>query len=178
MALATIVPDEPFVKVALGNEGGYIIPQSYAQNHKAELVASIPDEPKIDDFWTPPEQDVRVADRVLRDTIHDAMKNPALLFPDLTPDNPDLEQERNELTLVSQNFENYHRQYVGIIVGGNQLVLCNYSVGAKVDPSTDYIFIQKSFAPGGKMHFLQCRVDAHWKTCTNVSMVGSWQQGK
>jgi hypothetical protein len=45
----------------------------------------------------------------------------------------------------------------------------------KVDPSTDYIFIQKVFVPDGTMHFLQCRFDSEAKSCSNVSMIGPWQ---
>lgn len=179
--LSGIHPDEPFIKIAVGSHGGYIIPQSYAEDHRVEVVSSIPGEVTIDGFWTPPEQDVLVADRVFRDAIHDAVKDPTLFFPDLAPSadgtvpaSPELEEERTKLTLVSQNYESYERQYVGIIVDGTKLVLCNYSNGTEADPSTDYICMQKFFASGGKTHFLQCRVDVQAKTCANVSMIGSW----
>jgi hypothetical protein len=67
------------------------------------------------------------------------------------------------------------RQYAGIVIDGKKLVFCNYSDGAKADPSTDYIFIQKVFAPDGTVRFLQCRFDPELKTCSNVSIIGSWQ---
>jgi hypothetical protein len=139
---------------------------------------------RVGGFWTPTEVDVIVAERVFRELIERAAKDPALLFPDLAPNHDpadlaaaaQLENERYELTLVSGNYDSYSRQYVGIIVGGRKLIFCNYSVGAKVDPSTDYIFIQKVFVPDGAVHFLQCRFDPEAKTCSKVSMIGSWQR--
>jgi hypothetical protein len=174
--------DGPLVRVALalGSHSGYIVSERYAEEYKADLIASIPGPVKIEGFWTPPDQDVAVADRVFRDLLHGAVKDPTLLFPDLAPNSDpaasdSLGHERNELALVSRNYDSYVRQYVGIIIGGHKLVFCNYSDGTKVDPSTDYIFIQKVFAPGGTVHFLQCRFEPMLKTCSHVSIIGSWQ---
>jgi hypothetical protein len=178
--------DDSLVRIALGSRSGYIVPGSYAVEHKADLVASIPGPVKIDDFWTPPEQDVVVADRVFRELIHAAVKDPTLLFPDLAPNsdpdappNPsaseELEHQRNELALISANYDSYSRQYVGIIIDGQKLVFCNYSDGTKADPSADYIFIHKVFVADGTVHFLQCRFDPWLKVCSNVSIIGSWQ---
>jgi len=206
LTFSTARADEPLLRVdlALGTHSGYIVPETYAEKHKAEVVSSIPGVDPIDGFWTPTEQDVAVADRVFRDSIQGAVKDPALLFPDLAPNpdptappNPDavraLEQERNELALVLKNYDSYTRQYVGIIIAvpgtdaetgaetvtETKLIFCNYSVGTKVDPSTDYILIQKVFVPDGTVHFLQCRFEPLLKTCSNVSMIGPWQpQGK
>jgi hypothetical protein len=182
LTFCTAWADGPLVRVALamGSHSGYIVSERYAWEHKADLIASIPGPVKIDGFWTPPEQDVAVADRAFRDLLHSAVKDPTLLFPDLPPNadpaaSDSLEHERNELTLVSRNYDSYLRQYVGIIIDGKKLVFCNYSDGANVDPSTDYIFIHKVFAPGGTVHFLQCRFDPESKTCSNVSIIGSWQ---
>ena len=187
-AFSTAWADGPLIRVGLSLDShiGYIVPESYAENHKADLVANIPGPVNIDGFWTPPLQDVAVADRALRDMIHDAIKDPTLLFPDLAP-NPDptapvnrdaanqLEQERNELDLISRNYDAYVRQYVGIIIDGTKLVFCNYSEGTKVDPSADYIFADKVFVPDGTVRFLQCRFEPWSKTCSNVSIIGSWQ---
>jgi len=198
--------DEPLLRVdlALDSHVGYIVPESYAEKHKAVVVASIPGVDPIDGFWTPTEQDVAVADRALRDSIEAGVKAPALLFPDLAP-NPDfaapinpeaalaLEHERKELVLVLSNYDSYTRQFVGIIVAvpgtdaqtgagtvtDIRLVFCNYSVGTKVDPSTDYILIQKVFVSDGTVHFLQGRFDPLLKTCSKISMIGPWvPQGK
>ena len=172
--------DGPLAKGAVGSHTGYIVSEKYAGEHKADLTASIPGPVKLDGFWTPPEQDVAVADRVFRDLIHSAVKDPKLLFPDLAensdPAAPDsIEYERNELVLVSRNYDSYLRQYVGIILDGKKLIFCNYSEGPKVDPSADYIFIEKVFVPGGSVHFLQCRFDPQLKICSKVSIIGSWQ---
>jgi len=187
LTLSAAWADELFIRGAVGSHIGYIIPETYAGEYKADLTASIPGPVKIEGFWTPSEQDVAVADRVFRDLLHAAVKDPTLLFPDLAP-NPDpaapvdraaaalLEHERNELDLVSRNYDSYVRQYVGIIIDGQKLVFCNYSDGTKVDPSADYIFIQKVFVSDGTVHFLQCRFDPIEKTCSNVSIIGSWQQ--
>jgi hypothetical protein len=174
--------DDAFTRISMDAHWAYIVPENYAAAHKAELVESIPGPVVIDDFWTPPEQDVRVADRVLLDLLHDAVKDPTILFPDLTP-NPDptappprdsLEYEQNELARVSENYSRYLRQYVGIIVDGQKLIFCNYSEGTEADPSTDYIFVQKTFIPG-ESRFLQCRFEPWQKVCSNVSLIGSWQ---
>jgi hypothetical protein len=188
VAFSTAWADEPLVRVdlAVGSHTGYIVPGVYAWNHQADLEANIPGSLKIDSFWTPSLQDVAVADRVLQDLISDASKDPALLFPDLAPKpnsaappNPEaarvLEEERSELALVSDNYDYYVRQYVGIVVDGRKLIFCNYSAGTKADPA-DYIFIDKVFVPDGTVHFLQCRFDPLKKTCSNVSMIGSWEQ--
>lgn len=175
--------DGPLVRAALGSHVGFIVPEGYAGEHKADLIASIPGLVNIDGFWTPSEQDAAVADRVFLDLIRSAVKNPAPLFPDLAQ-NPDpaahalLEHEQKELALVSRNYDSYARQYAGIILDGQKIVFCNYSEGTKADPSADYIFIQKAFVPGGTVHFLQCRFNPETKTCSNVSMIGPWQKEK
>jgi hypothetical protein len=180
LIFSTAWADGPFIRGAVGSHVGYIVSERYALEHKADLIASMPGPVKIDGFWTPPEQDVAVADRVFRELIHSAVKDPTLLFPNLPknsdPSVPDsLEYERNELALISANYDSYSRQYVGIVIDGQKLVYCNYSDGPKFDPSADYIFIQKVFVPGGTVHFLQCRFEPKLKTCANVSIIGSWQ---
>jgi len=182
LTLSAAWADGPLIRGAVGSHSGYIIPEPYARDHKADLVASIPGPVKIDGFWTPTEQDVTVAERVFGELIQTAVKDPSILFPDLVknsdPAAPDsLEHERDELALVSRNYDSYLRQYVGIIIQGQKLVFCNYSDGAKIDPSADYIFIQKVFVPGGTVHFLQCRFDPETKTCSHVSIIGSWRKG-
>jgi hypothetical protein len=159
---------------------GYIVSEKYATAHKADLVASLPGEPKIDGFWTPTEQNVAVAERVFRELIHNAAKDPALLFPDLAEATDAdsiaaLKNEKIELGLVDANYEAYLRQYVGVIIDANKVILCNYSDAPKINPATDYIFIQKVFTSDGTLHFLQCRFDSSAKTCSNVSIIGSWQ---
>jgi hypothetical protein len=178
--------DPPLIRVDLESQAAYIVPEGYATARKADFQSSIPGPVKIDGFWTPPAQDVAVADRVFGELIRAAVKNPALLFPDLAP-NPDrtvpvnpevakqLEEERNELALISKNFDAYARQYAGIIVGGQKLVFCNYSTGTRADPSAGYLFIDKVFVPDGTVRFLQCQFKPIEKTCSNVSMFGSWQ---
>jgi len=183
LAFSEAWADGPFVPVDLDSLTGYIVPESYANAYKADLVASIPATVKIDGFWTPSESSVTVAERVFRERIESAAKDPALLFPGLAKkgasDSGDpsenLEYQRKELELISANFDSYTRQYVGIIMQKQKLIFCNYSVGVKVDPSTDYIFIDKFFVSDGTIHFLQCRFDPEAKTCSNVSMVGPWQ---
>ena len=184
--LATEIPAAkvPFVRVVLGLHSGYIVPESYAEAHKADLLASLPGPVKIDGFWTPSESSVTVAERVFRERIESAAKDPALLFPGLAKKagsgagdpTESLDYQQKELELISVNFDSYLRQYVGIIMEKKKLIFCNYSVGVKVDPSTDYIFTDKVFVGDGTVHFLQCRFDPQEKTCSNVSMIGSWQR--
>ena len=171
------------VSLVVGAREGYIVPREYAEAHQAEFTANIPGPVKIDGFWTPPEQDAEVADRVLRDLIDDAAKDPSKLFPDLakttdsdSESSDSLDHEQKELLLIAKNYDRYIRQFVGVIIEGQKLVFCNYSDGTKVDPSDVYIFTDKVFVPGGKVHFLQCRFEPKGKTCSNVSMIGSWQK--
>ncbi len=177
---------DAFTHVQIGAKDGYIVPEEYAAACREDLLASLPSEVKLDGFWTPPLQDVTVADRALRDLIHAAAKDPTVLFPGLAP-NPDptikqsddnkreLERQRAELELISENYDTYTRQYVGIIVDGQKLVLCNYSDGTKLNPAAGYIFIQKTFVADGSTRFLQCRFEPLLKNVTNVAIVGSWQ---
>ena len=179
-AFSLLRADESFPRVALGSGTGYVIPEAYAAAHKADIISSIPVPIRIEAFWTPTEADVVVAERVFRELIQGAAKDPKLIFPNLEPgqdpDSPDsLERQQAELTLVSKNYGVYARQYVGIIVAGNKLILCNYSDAPKVDASTEYLYVEKYVVPNGSVHFLQCRVDPHWKTWSNVSLIGSWQ---
>ncbi len=182
--------DDAFLKVELDSHVGYIIPQSYAEDHKADLAETIPGPVKIDGFWTPGESSAIVADRVLRLLIHAAIKDPTILFPDLAPpadssgaasnsttaDNAEqLERQRKELVLISDHYADYTRQYVGIIIDGQKFVFCNYSLGTKANPASEYIFTEKFFVDDGKVHFLQSRFDREEKTCSNISMIGSWQ---
>jgi hypothetical protein len=175
--------DGPLIPCMAGSHPGYLVPESYANAHKAALTATIPGPVKIDSFWTPTEADAFSADRVFRELIEAAVKDPTQLFPDLAPsadaasaESPDsLEHQQKELVAVDANFDAYARQYVGIIVDGQRLVFCNYSVGTKIDPASRYIFIDDVFVPDGTIRFLQCRFDPEARTCSNVSMIGSWQ---
>jgi hypothetical protein len=179
------VAPTPLTRVVMGPHIGYIVPESYAADCKADLLVSIPGVVKLDGFWTPTELDVTVADRVLRDLIHDAIKDPTILFPDLVADpnadaaaktdsNNQLEHERYALKAVSDNYDTYVRQYVGVIIDGQKLIFCNYSDGTKADPAADYIFIHRVFVDDGTVRFLQCRFDPDAKTCSNISMIGAW----
>jgi hypothetical protein len=178
--------DDIFIHIVLGSRDGYIVPEDYATAYQADLLATLPSAVKCDGFWTPPEQDVAVADRALRDMIHAAAKDPTVLFPELAPsrdpdakqsddDKRELARERIELALISENYDSYARQFVGIIIDGQKLVLCNYSDGTKLNPAAGYIFIQKTFVADGTVHFLQCRFEPWLKNITNVSIIGSWQ---
>jgi len=171
---------EPFVRVDLGSRAAYIIPESYADEHKAELVASIPGPVKVEGFWTPSEEDVTVAERVFRELIQSAAKDPTLLFADLADASQNasqdaLQHQQIELELMSKYYAAYLRQYVGIIVDGRKLVLCNYADVPKVDPSMEYLYVEKYFVGDGTTHFLQSRFDLESKTCSNVAIIGSWQ---
>jgi hypothetical protein len=187
LAADTNVAPPALIKVVMGSHIGYIVPENYAADCKADLQISIPGVVKLDGFWTPTELDVTVADRVLRDLIHDAVKDPTLLFPDLAPDangntkadtnsgsSDPLDHERHALMAVSDNYDTYVRQYVGIIIDKQKLIFCNYSDGTKADPSADYIFIHRVFVDDGTVHFLQCRFDPEAKACSNISMIGPW----
>jgi hypothetical protein len=179
--------DQTLIKITLETGPAYIVPEEYAADHKAELKQCMPGVLKIEGFWTPTETDVIVADRVFRQLIRAAAKDPTILFPELVQ-NPDataaanietaaqLQNERYELSLVSDHFDRYARQYVGVILEGKKLVFCNYAVVPKADASADFLFIQKVFAADGTVHFLQSRVDPDDKSCANVSIIGSWQR--
>jgi len=181
--------DDALIKVTLESGPAYIVPESYAAGHKAELTKSIPGAPNIDGFWTPSEADVIVANRVFRELILDAAKDPTLLFPDLAQ-NPNataaanieaaaqLQNERYELSLISSHYERYSRQYAGLVIDRKKLIFCNYLVAPKADPSAGYVFIEKVFEGDGTVHFLQSRVDIDEKTCANVSFIGSWQRSE
>jgi hypothetical protein len=175
-----VLADDALHKVAVGTHIGYVLSAAQAEAQKTALIDSFPGRVKVDGFWSPPEQDVAVADRAFRDLIKAAVKDPTILFPDLSqdpdPNKPDtVEYERRELSLVLDNYDSYQRQYVGLIVDGIPIVFCNYSDGPKFDASAGYIFMQKSFVPGGSVHFLQCRFEPILKTCSNVSLIGTWQ---
>lgn len=180
LIVSLVRADAPFIKVTMDAGTGYIVPEEYATKHKAELIASIPGHVVISGFWTPTEQHITVAERVFRELLHGAAKDPTLLFPELATSTDaasakTLENERNELELVVKNYDTYAWQFVGVVIDGTKMVLCNYSDAAKVDSSTDYMYLEKYFVAGGKVHFLQCRVNAREKTWSNVSIIGSWQ---
>ncbi len=185
-ALADDAAVEGLLKCEVGAHGGYLVPVSYAEAHRADILATLPDEPEVDAFWKVSEQIAIVADRNLRETLEDAVKDPAmlaLLFPDLTPTSggdatqPDsLEYQHNELKEIVAHYGVYHRQYVGLMIDGHQIVLLNYSVGPGLDPAEGFICIHRVFQPG--MRFLQCRFNWDYSKVTNVSMYGTWQDIK
>ncbi|MEI9998389.1 MAG: hypothetical protein WDO13_04105 [Verrucomicrobiota bacterium] len=57
--------------------------EDYAAAHRVDFAASLPDPdaPKLDGFWTPSEPAVIVADRVFRELLQDAMKEPHHAVP-------------------------------------------------------------------------------------------------
>ena len=187
LAISAARADQTLIKVTLEAGPAYIVPEEYAADHKADLKQCMPGVLKIEGFWTPTEVDVIVADRVFRQLIRTAAKDPTILFPDLAP-NPDatpaasietaaqLQNERYELSLVSDHYDRYARQYVGVILEGKKLIFCNYAVVPKADASAGFLFIQNVFVQDGTVHFLQSRVDPEDKSCANVSIIGSWQR--
>ncbi len=173
--------DAPFEEVDLDNGTCYIIPLEYAKVHKAEIVKSIPGEITIDGFWEITDTNVRVSERIFRELLHNAEKDPKVIFPDLSADteasSPEsISHQQQEIALVNRNYHSYVRQYVGIIVNGVKLVLCNYSDTTKADAATDYLYLEKYFVENGDVHFLQCRIDPHEQTWSNVSIIGTWQK--
>lgn len=172
--------DDALVPCQVGAHGGYLVPVRYAEAHRADILATLPDEPPVDGFWKVSEQIAIVADRNLRETIEDAIKDPATLFPDLAPggdatERDSLEFERGELKEVLAHYGAYQRQYVGLQIDGHEFVLINYAAGPDLFPADGFIFIHHVFQPG-KMHFLQARFNWDYKTISNVSMYGPWQE--
>ena len=170
--------DEPFLKVTMDSGVGYIVPEKYVADHKAEFLASIPVEIKVDGFWTPTEQHVTVAERVFREALQQGSKDATVLRPNLagTTDPGDLEElatEQKEAEAIGKNYNAYARQYLGIIVDGTKLVFCNYSDEKKADPALEYMYLEKYFI-ADQTHFLTCCVDAHANTWSNLSLIGSW----
>jgi hypothetical protein len=171
--------DDALKVCEVGPHGGYLVSAEYAEAHRADILSTLPDEPEVTGFWKVTEQIAIVADRVLRETLEDGAKDPTQLFPDLTPGGdatqPDsLEYQRNELKEIVAHYGEYGRQYVGLIIGGERVVLINYAAGPRLDPSSGFIFIHRVFEPG-TMRFLQARYNWDEKTISNVSMYGSWQ---
>src|SRR5471032_1996411 len=83
LAFAAAQAEEPFLKADLGTRCGYIISEAYANAHKADLVASIPGHMSVEGFWTPSETDAVVSERTFRELLHEAAKEPMILFPDM-----------------------------------------------------------------------------------------------
>jgi hypothetical protein len=183
--LCAVYADDAFAQVMTGTRSGYIVPEEYAKAYQTELIASLTGPPKVEGFWTPSEANVVMAERVFREMLESAAKDPSILFPELAGDSngkkvkgdtlDEMHNETVELGAILKNYDSYQRQYVGLIIGGNKIVYCNYSEGTPVDASKDYVFIQKVFQDGGRNHFLQAQVDSVTKVCTNVSFIGTWQ---
>lgn len=175
--------DAPLVKCEVGPHGGYLVSVAYAEKHRGDILATLPDEPQVDGFWKVSEQIAIIADRNLRETLENAVKDPTLLFPNLTvgkdASQPDsLEYQRNELKEILAHYGSYQRQFFGVIIDGHERVQLNYAMGTRQDPAKGFLFIQRIFEPD--MHFLQARYnwDYDIKTISNVSMYGSWQESK
>ncbi len=172
--------DGPLVRCAIGTRFGYIVPEDVSNAIATTIQDSLPDAPRLDGFWTPPEQDVLVCDRVLRELLESAVKDPTILFPDLSttsePSTSDsVDYQHVELARVVEHYGEYHRQFVGIVIKGERRVLCNYAIGPDLSPAEGYMDIHKLFAPHRGMHFLQARFDPVLKVASNVSLIGPWQ---
>jgi hypothetical protein len=182
LGLGTAAADDALEKCEVGTYPGYLVPIAYAEKHRDDILATLPDEPVVDGFWKVSEQIAVVADRNLRERLENALKDPKLLFPDLTAgrdaSSPDsLEYQREELKEILDNYDSYQRQYVGLMIGGHEIVLLNYTIGPGLKPAEGFICIRRVFEPG-KMHFLQARLNWDYKLLSNVSMYGAWQEGK
>ncbi len=161
----------------------YIVPENYASNHKAEFADSLPEDVKITGFWTPSANSVVVAERTFRELIHRGATDLSVIYPDLAKNPTDFPPDsardmQGELVLIGKNYNAYTRQFVGMVIDGHKVIFCNYTDFQKIDPSTDYIFIQKVFGQVGGFHFLQCRYDFASRSCQNVAIIGSWQEVK
>jgi hypothetical protein len=171
---------DALVPCEVGGLTGYLVPASYAEAHRTDMVETLPDGATVDGFWTVSEQAAVVADRKLREKLEDAENHPTLLFPNLKSggeaNSPDsVEFQSNEIRLTLEHYDTYYRQYVGLILHGRQYVLLNLAAGPKLDPARGFIFIQRVFEPG-RMHFLQARFDWDEKKISNVSFYGTWQE--
>jgi hypothetical protein len=170
---------DALVPCDVGDHGGYLVPVSYAEAHEGDIMATLPDGPELDSFWRVTEQAAVVADRHLRETLEDAAKDPTLLFPSLTPGgglatSDSIDYQKQELRLTLEHYPAYLRQYVGLVIAGHKIVLLNYVIGSKLDPSEGYILIHRKFETG-RTHFLEARFDWDERRITNVSLYGSWQ---
>jgi hypothetical protein len=172
--------DGPLVRCALGNRVGYILPQDAAAASASVIKSSLPDAPTLEGFWTPSEADVLVGDRVLRELLESAIKNPTILFPDLptsppAPFSETADYQRVELSHVVAHYDEYDRQYVGLVIKGERFMLCHYAIGPGLNPAEAFLDMRKLFVPDRKMHFLQARFDPVQKTVSNVAFIGPWQ---
>src|SRR6202012_3701274 len=104
--------DSALVPCQIGTHGGYLVSVKYADAHRTDILATLPDEPQVDGFWKVSEQIAIVADRNLRETLENAIKDPTTLFPNLTAGkdttSPDsVEYQRAELTELVTHYGAY-----------------------------------------------------------------------
>jgi hypothetical protein len=179
--LGAVRADEAMTPVTFDVGVGYVIPQEHAAEHKADFLAGLTEYQQDIDFWTPSPEDVVMAERVFREWLQGGAKDPAAVFPDMgtnpsgyPPGEPEF--ERQEMALIVQNYGSYARQYVGLVVQGRKVILCNYFAGLEADPAGGFVFLQKAFAKDKGIHFVQAWYDPDARTCSELVMVGLWQK--
>ncbi|MCE0498660.1 MAG: hypothetical protein LV481_12010 [Methylacidiphilales bacterium] len=179
--LSTCEADEIFFPVYTDAQPGLIVSEKYALDHKADFNDSLGKNGQTLYFWTPTLQDIAEAQQALRKSIDQGCTDPSQIFAQLAPKGgysaDEVQRQGVEITFIREHYDRYARQYVGIIMDGKKLVFCNfvdteYSDSKAVDPTKEYVFVQKAFAKD--MHFLQAQYDPEAKKVLNVALTGYW----
>jgi hypothetical protein len=181
LASGTVRADNVMTPVNFDSGVGYIVSPEYAAAHKQDFLTDMLEYHKDVDFWMPTADDVIVAERAFRQWIQDGSKDAGAVFPDMDryPESfppGEVEFERLELGLINQNYASYARQYVGLVVHGRKVILCNYYSNLEADPAVGFVFMRKVFVEDRGIHFVQGWFDPDTRLCSNIVIVGLWQK--
>lgn len=119
VSTSSAAAEDEFIKVKTDTFMGYIIPKEYATQHLKGVFAK-----DGATFWTPTEAQVIIADAAFRNLIW-GTKEKRLAALSNSSDAKYFEQGVPD---IQRNFKSYSRKFIGIVVEGNEEIVCYYLI--------------------------------------------------
>jgi len=154
-----------FDKVPSDDFSGYIVPKAFAtQNLKDQWK-------DVTEFWTPTADQAKAAAAAIKKAMNGSKDDRNSFF--MTADGKDLKEyfEEQSQPFISDNFDKYAIEFVGVTAGGKKQVLCHYVLVHTKLP--DVVNTYLTGAPDNGITEWNVRYDLASKTCVDYEDTGT-----
>ena len=176
----TACADVPFVKVAIDGHYVYVVQDiSEKSETKGWISEDMQKRYAPSALWIPSLVGLHPIDSLVRSYLKCSQVDPTNAFPYLTDAWKGservraLENARNEIGLVIKHYDEYQRQYVGIVTQGHKRIMCNFFLPQPSflpDPLSRYISVND-----GGYGFWHLEYDMKTHACMNLQINGPWE---
>jgi hypothetical protein len=111
----------PFPIVSTADYVGAIIPSECASATYPRVISH-----SAAGFWTPEPADVARVESAIRESLEGALSDPSLLSDLTAGGSANPEFATREIPKILVHFQEYRRQYVGVLESGRKTIWCNF----------------------------------------------------